>query len=522
MNIYDRKKFGKYFGIIFVLVLIPIIIITFYAISVQEDKTVDKDYYDLYNYQYQVMSQFSKVSGDVYIFENVVDNSDYFMSIGTENESMVKNRLTDLFVEILEDKSIYSQIRLLDTSGNELIRVNNSKEIEIIDQDELQNKSNRDYFTEAIKLPVDSIYISKIDLNVEGGEIEYVDGEPIPTIRFASPVYEDGEIMGIVVINVLADHILNITNKLEYNILNNIEVVNNDGYYLVSNDHSTFGFEFDNDENYEKFSDFELNEKCGFNYYEINGITYSSYYLCVDEIENFVSNDLMSNINISSAESGLYFTSSIDFDALGVYDLSYLFLFFSVFLDLVISFVISKLMDSNTKFYQENLSFVEKNSNYDFLTNLGNRFKLKKYMISLLQQKEIFSVLFLDLDGFKAVNDTYGHDVGDLALIEVANRYQKSVRKNDKVFRLGGDEFVIVLIGCDDKKVISGICKQIIDNISSEMVLDNNHCSVGVSIGVTISDGLTDYDTLLIQADQAMYNIKNTTKNGYSFFEETK
>jgi diguanylate cyclase (GGDEF)-like protein len=519
---YDKRKFAKYFSIIFIIILIPIIIISLYAASIQKEKMLNDTYYDLSNYQYQVMSQISKVSNDVNLLNNVIENYNYFNNEDDDGESSIKEQLTAFFVQILEEKSIYSQIRVIDIDGNEIIRVNNNEIIKVVDQDQLQNKKDRDYFIDVIALSKDSIYISNIDLNVENGEIEIINGEPVPTIRFATPLYSNDEVSGIVIINVLADQVLSMNNTLEYNILDDIEVVNSEGYYLVSDAHLRYGFKYDNDETFFKYNDYSMGDKVGFNSEEIESITYSSYYMDVSNIENFVSNDLQSSIKITSAEEGLYFVSDVDFNSKGAYNLIYLILFLAFISDLIISFVISKLLDSQTKFYDESINTVKMSANYDNLTKLGNRFNLRKYVKELMSKKESFALLFLDLDGFKAVNDTFGHDIGDLALIEVSKRYKESVRRNDKVFRLGGDEFVIVLVGCEDKKIITEICKNIIKNVSKVMLLDNNSCKVGVSIGVTIHRDEIDYDTILKQADKAMYSIKNTNKNDFCFYDEQK
>jgi len=152
---------------------------------------------------------------------------------------------------------------------------------------------------------------------------------------------------------------------------------------------------------------------------------------------------------------------------------------------------------------------------HDHLTGLPNRVLLEDRM----DQAELraarqpgyrFAILLLDLDGFKAVNDTLGHAVGDLLLIEVARRLTGLLRKSDTVARLGGDEFVILLDGVNEHQ-------SVIDNISvalsAPFFIDGERVQVGCSVGVAVSgEGGSDPDHLLREADAAMYRAKSAAK----------
>ena len=152
---------------------------------------------------------------------------------------------------------------------------------------------------------------------------------------------------------------------------------------------------------------------------------------------------------------------------------------------------------------------------HDHLTGLPNRVLLEDRM----DQAELraarqpgyrFAILLLDLDGFKAVNDTLGHAVGDLLLVEVARRLTGLLRKSDTVARLGGDEFVILLDG-----VVTP--QPVLDNItvavSAPFFIDGERVEVGCSVGVAVSgDGACDADHLLREADAAMYRAKSAAK----------
>lgn len=138
---------------------------------------------------------------------------------------------------------------------------------------------------------------------------------------------------------------------------------------------------------------------------------------------------------------------------------------------------------------------------------------VKLYNLSL-------AVVFLDLDGFKAINDTYGHDVGDELLVIIAQRMQTALREGDTLSRFGGDEFIAVLV--DLEKVAD--CEPILDRLllaASEVVVINEiELQVSASIGVTVyPDDHAETDLLIRHADQAMYTAKQSGKNQYHLFD---
>ncbi|MCG6200062.1 diguanylate cyclase domain-containing protein [Psychromonas antarctica] len=138
---------------------------------------------------------------------------------------------------------------------------------------------------------------------------------------------------------------------------------------------------------------------------------------------------------------------------------------------------------------------------HDHLTGLANRNMFNKYINETLQQaanqKKQVTVLFLDLDGFKAINDTFGHEVGDKLLIVIAERFNAVIRKQDSikfaelpnnmlVSRIGGDEFTIVLQDIGEKQIVSQIASRIIRSIASPIELSGEQLNIGVSIGISI------------------------------------
>jgi len=159
---------------------------------------------------------------------------------------------------------------------------------------------------------------------------------------------------------------------------------------------------------------------------------------------------------------------------------------------------------------------------YDTLTNLPNRAMLKSHLtkvISRAKRKEhTLSIMFLDLDGFKHVNDTLGHDVGDSLLKEVAKRIDESIRDEDLLSRLGGDEFIIVFEETS-KDELTSIAERILTNVSIPYNIQESSVTITPSIGISNypEDG-TDIETLVINADKAMYVAKNNGKNNFHYF----
>ncbi len=160
---------------------------------------------------------------------------------------------------------------------------------------------------------------------------------------------------------------------------------------------------------------------------------------------------------------------------------------------------------------------------HDALTRLANRVLFHERVEQAMAQVgrgAQAAVLCLDLDRFKAVNDTLGHPVGDLLLQAVADRMQACVREVDTVARLGGDEFAVVQVGLDDPDGAGLLARRLVDVISQPYDLDGHHVVIGTSVGVALAphDG-TRPDTLLKNADMALYRAKLEGRGTYRFFE---
>ncbi len=161
---------------------------------------------------------------------------------------------------------------------------------------------------------------------------------------------------------------------------------------------------------------------------------------------------------------------------------------------------------------------------HDMLTGLPNRSCLGELLDEALQRaratKARLAVCMLDLDGFKAVNDGYGHDSGDLLLVEVARRLKRFLGAGDAVARLSGDEFVLILGDLQGPPCLQDILERVLRAIAVPCVIRGRSISVSASIGVTQFPGDNDdADTLLRHADQAMYLAKQRGRNRYHLFD---
>lgn len=166
-------------------------------------------------------------------------------------------------------------------------------------------------------------------------------------------------------------------------------------------------------------------------------------------------------------------------------------------------------------------------ANHDSLTGLPTRRLAMDRLISALaiakRGKKKAAVLFIDLDGFKRVNDTFGHDVGDHLLKETAIRLYSCVRRVDTVARIGGDEFWILLTNIADKDSVKTVAEKIIKAVAAPYQLNSVEVNIGASIGIALyPDHGIDPLELVKRADQAMYQIKRQGKNNCAFADATQ
>ena len=198
---------------------------------------------------------------------------------------------------------------------------------------------------------------------------------------------------------------------------------------------------------------------------------------------------------------------------------------------------ITKSIDSNGKVNYlalfTDLSYLKESDNkvkfyatHDPLTGLMNKVQftnmLKHIIETSKRHSRVFALMFLDLDHFKEVNDTYGHSVGDSLLKIVASKFRKALRKEDVLARIGGDEFNIIAENINNYDGVLAIANKLIKELKDPIMIDGNQCVVGLSIGISVFPKHGDnIDDLVNNADAAMYDVKNKGRNGVIVYESS-
>ncbi|WP_434628367.1 diguanylate cyclase domain-containing protein [Chromobacterium sp. CV08] len=159
-------------------------------------------------------------------------------------------------------------------------------------------------------------------------------------------------------------------------------------------------------------------------------------------------------------------------------------------------------------------------AHHDSLTGLPNRSLLSDRLhmaLAQAQRKDAkLALLFMDLDGFKTINDNLGHRAGDKVLWQVAQRLAGIVRQTDTLARIGGDEFVLLLSDLDDNapEIAQTVAEKCLEAFDTPFLVAGSTCKLGISIGIALGDGMSTSDSLLQAADQAMYRVKKTGNSG--------
>lgn len=167
---------------------------------------------------------------------------------------------------------------------------------------------------------------------------------------------------------------------------------------------------------------------------------------------------------------------------------------------------------------------LEHRATYDSLTDLPNRYLIYEKIsqsISLKKREKEgkFALLFMDVDGFKAVNDKLGHDVGDALLVELSKRLTSSLRQHDIVGRLGGDEFIVLVGEFSQSQDLGSICQKLLASVGQPFFIEGHEVNVSLSIGVSVyPDSGDDMSSLVKNADSAMYTVKDQGGRDYAFY----
>ena len=166
----------------------------------------------------------------------------------------------------------------------------------------------------------------------------------------------------------------------------------------------------------------------------------------------------------------------------------------------------------------------KENAQHDSLTGVYNRLYFEQHLSNCIQMAKNFNhkfaLLFIDLDGFKHLNDTYGHDFGDFVLKSIAEDVSATVRENDLVARIGGDEFVIIMSQISDFHEVQAFSCRILSAITRKRMYGDIELLLGASIGISLyPDDTENIEQLIKYADEAMYKVKRSGKEGIMFYK---
>lgn len=550
-----------------------------------------------------------------------------------------KDLLKQVFQVQLEQKSVYNQIRFLDSQGAELVRLDYAFGRSLATPERhLQSKGARYYFTNTWAMPEGDVYVSPLDLNIENGKI---DVPYLPMVRFGVPVFdESGHKQGAVILNMKGQSLLE-TFRLSMTETYPAFLLNSDGDILSGPDkNEEWGFMFGlssafkreyskawqqiaqndsgfaetpaglfiyetvrplqridsspNGQNYVwkavsfvprsslptstifvhpwvvgfyvfgvlmtlvvafyyQFSSYKRrqlrreNEQQSKRFWKISSVLGDGLIVMdkdgtvtyinpeAERILGWPSDELVATqghqifhvhegdesscsiLNVMNTRQ-LYRSKDEEFRRKDDSTLPVILNAAPLTSDTGDEGVVISFQDfSETKRYQDKIHSL---AYQDTLTGLPNR----RVLEDRLQQAIAFSgrhechlgLMFLDLDHFKDVNDTYGHDAGDILLKEIAVRLKSCVRKTDTVIRMGGDEFIILLAEVSQPENASSVAEKIIQVVGQPVMLPEGEARVGVSIGIVVAtgDGVTG-ESLMQEADATMYEAKRAGKNRY-------
>jgi len=518
--ITNKKYIINYTSIIFLLVSL---IITIIGLIVDNNKNnllksaVLDNEKNFISVEKRVLN--NKINNSISDLLYVVDNIELTRDSEIFNGSLVEN-----LKAFSNRKKIYDQIRLIDLNGDELIRINYSDLGSYqVGSDKLQNKNNRYYFYEALKLQRGEIAISKFDLNVENNQIEF----PYkPTIRLSTPYFNDkNELEGVIVLNFNASNLIKQILDVASTNDSKTFIVNSEGYWLLNtvDNSKEWGFMFDDKLNISFENEFVnewnhiklekdgtyISEKGVFNFSNFLGANGSAKNSDYDNLiigdEDWYIISYLSNDSIN----GRLFAKNVTNELLLTISSRYLsysiILLISFFAGIILT--LNKIERNKTEYYSE----------FDEMTGVYNRRagfkKLHDFYKDVIKNSSKMSVCFIDINGLKEVNDNLGHEEGDKLITTVIELIKKNIREHDFIARLGGDEFLITFEGIDSEEA-EVIWQRIISDFE---IINNDEARpyiLSASHGIeTLTFNTDSYiDSIVNSADEKMYEEKRIIK----------
>ncbi|MBN2427601.1 MAG: GGDEF domain-containing protein [Deltaproteobacteria bacterium] len=467
------------------------------------------------------------------IYENAIAdlkflaNQNELKSLIASGDNRVRSQIEEEYLNFIRFKTLYDQVCFVDENGQEIVHVERQPDKAfLVPHSRLENRKDLEYFQKTMALPPGAVYISPMNLTFKNGKVEF----PLrPVIYFAMAVFdEESNKKGVVVLNYRGDRL--IESLRESGSISNDEtyLMDADGYWLCAlNPENEWGsvLEERKDCNFaSKFpAEWKKISRAEFSQFtNMNGMFTAKAFFPALEVFKKTEVGLPTGqhdratyvyhwILLSHVPfEDLHKTNSIlfkEFLWVGV------ILFFS---SLIPIWLIAERMDRR-KENQERLFF---SATYDEVTGLLKRAPFVEklgdtYEESLRYQRK-FGILFIDLDDFKSVNDTYGHSEGDKVLKETARRLLAGIRKSDTVGRMGGDEFAVLLPVIEDTRDIEAVAGKVLKELAVPFSAGNHLIQLGASIGICyFPKHKGTPESFLKKADAAMYEAKRVGKNTF-------
>ena len=520
-KIFKTDDYFFYLPIIFILTMTILVL----SLSVYKQKDVVNDK----NFLEQNQAALVKIGRDLTIseLEQIVTDIKYLntspLFLEYLNNGMDKNNVENEWEVFSRTKMKYDQLRYLDSEGNELLRVNfNNGRPEIIPEDRLQNKKDRYYFTETIKLGPGEIYMSKFDLNIEGNLIEQPEK---PMIRFGVPVFDKKNVKrGVFVANYLGEKIRHKLINLADSTTGNLQLINKDGYWLAGQDkEKEWGFMYPGREKHTFKNLFpseweRITEEKKGHFFTQNGSFTFDTINPKEELQKMLRNegDTLSEINVSDIQWTIVCHIS---DKMFYYanDKNTFILSIKKTLQtplITISFILLSLLFSVISvLYLSGNNKIKIMATYDAMTGCLNRATGMRMLEDLIRQKNDIIICFIDINGLKEINDVLGHEQGDALILNSVKIIKENIREEDLLIRLGGDEFLICFVNMDIDQV-NKTWLRVLDKIKLANEEDKPYI-------ISLSHGIAEIkksdrnmlDELIREADIMMYEEKRSIKS---------
>jgi len=474
---------------------------------------------------------FADVVSDLFVLSKQDELSRYL----NQGDRQALSVLASEFLAFATLKGVYDQVRFLDATGKELVRVNfNGGAAAIVPPEELQDKGKRYYFTDTLKLKAGEVFVSPLDLNIERGALE----RPLkPMIRFGTPIVDaSGEKRGIVLLNYLGDFLLDRLTSVSVSGLGQTMLLNADGYWLLSpRKEDEWGFMID--ARAERSFAHDFPEEWAVIRSDGKGLLQTEHGFFAFETIAPLAPEYRSSTGATVAGSPSrarldpedyvwFLISYVSSDVVKDHDRGLLirvFAFgFSLFAVISVGTWYLAVAVVRRRVYETQLLEL---AHYDRLTGLPNRTlffdRIERIHANAVRYARSYGLLYLDLDGFKQVNDSLGHQAGDRLLVQVSEMLLKGVRKADTVSRLGGDEFAIILSDVSDPQGARRLAEKLLELVCEIREPAQAGIPFGMSIGIALyPNDATSPRELILHADQAMYRAKRHGKNQCELYSE--